>query len=155
MEVAVCTLNLDSLPTRPICTPGSLINKFFCFDSTVVLTIPPRVTHIAPARQHINSTCAGGNASIVSYPPADATTYLTIYSNTLPTFKALTKYSRLLPNTPGSYPISLGLIKYSWLLPNTSDSYQVLSALTYSRLLPNTLVSYEVLSNLTKYCRFL
>jgi len=65
----------DSLPTRPVCTPGSLINKFFCFDSTVVLTITPRVTPIAPARQHIHSTCTGGNASIVSYPPADATIY--------------------------------------------------------------------------------
>jgi len=73
MEVAVHTFNLDSLPTRPVCTPGSLINKFFCFDSTVVLTITPRVTRIAPAWQHIHSTCTGGNASIVSYPPADAT----------------------------------------------------------------------------------
>jgi len=67
------TLNLYSLPTRPICTPGSLINKFFCFDSPVVRTITPRVTPIAPARQHIHSTCTGGNASIVSYPPTDAT----------------------------------------------------------------------------------
>ena len=39
MEVVVRTLNLDSLPTRPVCTLGSQINKFFCFDSTVVLTI--------------------------------------------------------------------------------------------------------------------
>ena len=68
------TLNLDSLPTRPVCTPRSLINKFFCFDSTVVLTITPIVTPIAPARQHIHSTCTGANASFVSYPPADATT---------------------------------------------------------------------------------
>jgi len=67
------TLNLDSLPTGPVCTPGSLINKFFCFDSTVALTITPIVKLIAPARQHIQSTCTGGNASIVSYPPADAT----------------------------------------------------------------------------------
>ena len=74
MEVAVSTLNLDSLPTRPVCTLGSQINKFFCFNSTVVLTITPRVTPIAPARQHIHSTCTGGKESIVSYPPADATT---------------------------------------------------------------------------------
>jgi len=67
--------NLDSLPTRPVCTPGSLINKFFRFDSTVALTITPIVTPIAPARQHIQSTCTGGNASIVSYPPADATPF--------------------------------------------------------------------------------
>ena len=67
------TLNLDSLPTRPVCTPGSQINKFFCFDSIVVLTITPRVTPIAPARQHIHSACTGGNASIVRYTPADAT----------------------------------------------------------------------------------
>ena len=73
MEVAVRTLNLDSLPTRPICNPGSLINKFFCFDSIVVLTITLIVTPIAPARQNIHSTCTGGNASIVIYPPADAT----------------------------------------------------------------------------------
>jgi len=37
MEVAVRTLNLDIQTTRPVCTPGSLINKFFCFDTTVVL----------------------------------------------------------------------------------------------------------------------
>ena len=67
------TLNLDSLPTRRACTPGSLINKFFCFDSIVVLGTTPIVTPIAPARQQIHSTCTGGNASIVSYPPADAT----------------------------------------------------------------------------------
>ena len=72
------TLNLDILPTRPVCTPRSLINKFFGFDSTVVLTITPIVTPIAPARQHIHSTCTGGNASIVSYPPADATKYMII-----------------------------------------------------------------------------
>ena len=62
-----------ALPTRPVCTPGSLINKLFCFDSNVALTITPIVTPIAPARKHIQSTCTGGNASIVSYPPADAT----------------------------------------------------------------------------------
>ena len=67
------TLNLGSQPTRPVCTPGSQINKFFCFDSTVVLSITPSATPIAPSRQHIHSTCTGGNASIVSYPPADAT----------------------------------------------------------------------------------
>ena len=53
-------------------------------------------------------------------------TYLTKYSYPLPTFKSLTKYSRLLPNTRGSYPVSLGLIKYSRLLPNTLDSYHLL-----------------------------
>ena len=36
-------------------------------------TITPIVTPIAPTRQHIQSTCTGGNASIVSFPPADAT----------------------------------------------------------------------------------
>jgi len=41
----------------------------------VALNITPIVTHIAPARQHIQITCTGGNASIVSYPPADATHY--------------------------------------------------------------------------------
>jgi len=78
----VCTVNLDSLPTRPVCTPGSLINKFFCFDSTVVLTLTPIVTPIAPARQHIHSTCTDGNASIVSYPPAGATPVMREVDNT-------------------------------------------------------------------------
>ena len=66
-------LHLECQPTRPVCTPGILINIFFSFDSNIVLTISPIVTPIAAPRQHIHSTCTGGNEWIVCYPPADAT----------------------------------------------------------------------------------
>ena len=71
MEVAARTLILDIPSTRPVYIPWSQINIFF--DSTVVLTITPIFTPIAPAQQHIQSTFTGGNTSIVSSPPADAT----------------------------------------------------------------------------------
>jgi len=70
MEIAVRTLNLDILPTRPVCTSGGLFNKFSYFDSTLVLPITPSAPPIAPAPQHIHSICTGGKASIVIYPPA-------------------------------------------------------------------------------------
>ena len=66
------TLNLDVQLTRSVCTPGNQLNKLLCFVSTIVRSTTTRITPIAPARQHIQSTCTGGNASIVSYPPADA-----------------------------------------------------------------------------------
>ena len=66
-------LNLDVQLTRSVCTPGNQLNKLLCFVSTIVLSTTPIVRPIAPARQHIHSTCTVGKASIVSSPPADTT----------------------------------------------------------------------------------
>ena len=72
-SLAVHSQSGQSTKQTRLYSMGSLINKFICLDSNVALTITQRITPIAPARQHIQSTCTGGNASIVSSPPADAT----------------------------------------------------------------------------------
>ena len=45
------TLNLDSLPTRPVCTPGSLINKFFVSTQRLYY-YPKNHTHCSRSATH-------------------------------------------------------------------------------------------------------